>query len=316
MHVTQIFAMSACSVTKIEPASDPIDLLVRVLEDEESGYVPRPDLTAAFTPDSAVIAGEFTEFQGLAIDYYNPMIGAQLSEGYDIQAEYTVTIPLTDYDGDTLSGTLTVPLPQGYDGASARIKGGAAASSYTDTTVSFPVTLAMEFGTTASLNITIEYKEAQEPVQAPVIIAGANGSWQKGGTDGLSFTSNAAFADFIKVQVDGKDINASSYTVKEGSTIVTLNAAYLETLSVGSHTLSIVSASGTAKTEFTITAIQTEDNQASGVTTPQDQDKNNGVTTSPQTSDSGNMMLWVALLFVSGGMLSTATYKNRKQVRK
>ena len=84
----------------------------------------------------------------------------------------------------------------------------------------------------------IEYKEAQEPVQPPVIIAGANGSWQKGGTDGLSFTSNAAFADFIKVQVDGKDLDASNYTVKEGSTIVTLNAAYLNTLSVGKHTLS------------------------------------------------------------------------------
>ncbi len=103
----------------------------------------------------------------------------------------------------------------------------------------------------------IEYKEAQEPVQPPVIIAGANGSWQKSGTDGLSFTSNAAFADFIKVQVDGKDLDASNYTVKEGSTIVTLNAAYLNTLSVGKHTLSVVSANGTATTEFTITAAPT-----------------------------------------------------------
>lgn len=136
----------------------PIDLPVRVLEDEESGYVSRPDLTAAFTPDTVVTAGEFNEYQGLAIDYYNPMVDAQLSEGYDIQAEYTVSIPLTDYEGETLSGTLTIPLPQGYDGATARIKGGASASSYTATTVTFPLTLDVSGNTAEAFELLIEYK--------------------------------------------------------------------------------------------------------------------------------------------------------------
>lgn len=93
---------------------------------------------------------------------------------------------------------------------------------------------------------------------APAIIAGANATWQKGSEDGLSFTSNAAFADFLKVQVDGKDVDASNYTVKEGSTIVTLNASYLETLSAGKHTLAIVSDTGTAETEFTVLAAEEE----------------------------------------------------------
>ncbi len=85
-----------------------------------------------------------------------------------------------------------------------------------------------------------------------VITAGANGSWQKGTKDSLSFTSNAAYKHFRKVQVDGKDLDAANYTVKEGSTIVTLKAEYLETLSVGKHTLAIVSDTGTAAAEFTI----------------------------------------------------------------
>lgn len=93
---------------------------------------------------------------------------------------------------------------------------------------------------------------------APAIIAGANATWHKGSEDGLSFTSNAAFADFLKVQVDGKDVDASNYTVKEGSTIVTLNASYLETLSAGKHTLAIVSDTGTAETEFTVLAAEGE----------------------------------------------------------
>ncbi len=98
----------------------------------------------------------------------------------------------------------------------------------------------------------------------PVIIAGANGTWKKGSEGGLSFTSNAAFAHFQKVQVDGKDLDASSYTVEEGSTIVTLKPEYLETLSVGKHTFAIVSETGTASTEFNVTAAQTGGGGSSG----------------------------------------------------
>ena len=317
MHVTQISAFTA---TKAASVSNSISLPVRVLEDEGSGYVSRPDLTAAFTPDTAVTVGEFNEFQGLAIDYYYPMVDAELSEGYDIQAGYTVSIPLENYEGTTLSGTLTIPLPQGYDGATARIKNGAAASGYTATTVSFPVTLEVSGGTAEAFELLIEYKEAQEPAQpeTPVIIKGAGGTWQKGSNDGLSFTSDAEYADFLKVRVDGKDLDASNYTVKEGSTIVTLKAEYLNTLSVGRHTLEIESKNGIAKTEFTITAVQTGgDDQTGGSdqtgsdTTPQEPDKNGGDTTSPQTGDSSNMMLWIALLILSGGASLAVLYRKK-----
>ena len=99
---------------------------------------------------------------------------------------------------------------------------------------------------------------AIDPDFAPKIIAGANVTWQKGSDKGLTFTSNAAYGDFQKVQVDGRDVDASNYTVEEGSTIVTLKASYLETLSVGKHTLGIVSQTGTAETEFTIAAAAQE----------------------------------------------------------
>lgn len=97
---------------------------------------------------------------------------------------------------------------------------------------------------------------AVDPTFKAMIIEGANGKWQKGSEGGLSFASNAAFADFLKVQVDGKDLDASNYAVKEGSTVVTLKPSYLETLSVGKHTLAIVSDTGTAETEFTVVAAE------------------------------------------------------------
>ena len=140
----------------------------------------------------------------------------------------------------------------------------------------------------------------------PVITAGANGEWQKDNKDGLSFTSNAAFGDFQKVQVDGKDLDASNYTVKEGSTIVTLKAEYLGTLSAGTHTLAIVSETGTATTEFTIKAA-TDDESSQ---TP-DADKDD--TNTPQTGDDSNMAIWFALLFVSGSALFGATAYSRKK---
>ena len=132
-----------------------------------------------------------------------------------------------------------------------------------------------------------------------VITAGANGSWQKGTKDGLSFTSNAAYKHFQKVQVDGKDLDASNYTVKEGSTIVTLKAEYLETLSDGKHTLAIVSDTGTATTEFTIKAAAVTDD-----------------TQSPQTGDNSKMMLWIAMLTVSGGVLSMMFVINKRKIAK
>lgn len=133
-----------------------------------------------------------------------------------------------------------------------------------------------------------------------IITAGANGSWQKGTKDGLTFTSNAAYKYFQKVQVDGKDLDASNYTVKEGSTIVTLKAEYLETLSVGKHTLSIVSDTGTATTEFTIKAAAVTDD-----------------TQSPQTGDDSNIALWIAVLLAAGTALTgTAVYSRKRKYSK
>lgn len=138
--------------------------------------------------------------------------------------------------------------------------------------------------------------EGIDPEFQAMIIAGANGTWQKGNKNTLSFTSNASFNHFIKVQVDGKELDKANYEVKEGSTTVTLKASYLETLSAGKHTLSIVSETGTATTEFTIKkvpVVHTDD---------------------PKTGITMNMMLLSVMLLVSAGVLGMVVYrKYRKQ---
>ena len=89
---------------------------------------------------------------------------------------------------------------------------------------------------------------------APSILDGANSEWRKGDENGLTFSSDAAFSDFVEVLVDGKTVASENYERREGGTIVELKASYLETLAEGEHTLTIRSASGDATTRFTIAA--------------------------------------------------------------
>ena len=143
---------------------------------------------------------------------------------------------------------------------------------------------------------------------APKIIAGDGATVTQGEKKALSFTSDAAFDDFLRVEVDGKTVNESSYTVKSGSTVVTLNADYVATLSVGEHTLGIVSESGTATATFTVNKKAAETSEKT------DKPDTNNNTKSPQTGDTSNLALWLALLLASGGAVIGTTVVSRKKM--
>lgn len=89
---------------------------------------------------------------------------------------------------------------------------------------------------------------------APTITEGENSRWNKGSENGLTFRSNAAYADFIEVLVDGNVISSDNYDKREGSIIIELKAGYLGTLSEGEHTITIRSGSGDATISFHVGA--------------------------------------------------------------
>ena len=134
----------------------------------------------------------------------------------------------------------------------------------------------------------------------PEIIEGKEQRITAGEKKELNFRSNAAYSDFIRVELDGRTLDEKNYTVKEGSTVVTLKADYVATLSAGEHTIGIVSESGTATTTFTVNAKAVVDND----------------TKSPQTGDNSHMALSIALLFVSGGALIVTGIYSRKNTVK
>lgn len=138
------------------------------------------------------------------------------------------------------------------------------------------------------------------PKLPPEIIEGKGQSITAGEKKELTFKSNAAFSNFLRVELDGKTLDEKNYTVKEGSTVVTLKADYVAALSAGEHTIGIVSTNGTATTTFTVNAKAVVDND----------------TKSPQTGDNSHMALWIALLFMSGaGVIGTTVYGKKKRAK-
>lgn len=129
------------------------------------------------------------------------------------------------------------------------------------------------------------------------ILNGANSKWTQDSDGNISVRGSGEFSKFVGVKVDGKTVDEKYYTVKEGSTIVTLKPEYLNTLTAGKHTLEIVWTDGTADTTFTVDA------------KPANTD-----TKSPQTADNSSIALWIALLFVfAAGVLSTAVLGKKKK---
>ena len=132
----------------------------------------------------------------------------------------------------------------------------------------------------------------------------------------LTFTSDAPFEDFIRVELDGKIVDSSNYTVKSGSTIVTLNADYVATLATGEHTLGIVSQGGTATEKFTITQKATETTTTTAkdeTTTTTVKAETTATTTSAKTGDNSNLGLWITLLCVSGGAVTVTALVSKKK---
>lgn len=156
----------------------------------------------------------------------------------------------------------------------------------------------------------------------PKITAGDGAAVTQGEKKELTFTSDASFADFVRVELDGTALEEKNYTKREGSTIITLNRDFVATLSVGEHTLSIVSKSGTATAKFTVKAKPVETATPQPTVTPQPtqtaqpQPTVQPVSPIPRTGDAANPALWFALLIVSGSALAAIFVLRRKANRK
>ena len=129
------------------------------------------------------------------------------------------------------------------------------------------------------------------------IIAGNGSKWTLGDNGSISMIANGSLEKFIGIKVDGKTVDAANYTMKSGSTIITLKSTYLDTLSVGKHTLTVIYSDGQTSGEFEI--LKKSD------------------TITPETGDNSNADIWFALMLVATcGLIGMTIYNRRKKYSK
>lgn len=180
------------------------------------------------------------------------------------------------------------------------------------------VTAIAAYKVTEDLTIT-------DTIQIKVSCSATNGSYQLGSNDAVTIRCTGVLSAFRRLSVDGKTlVQGQEYTAASGSTIITFNADYLNTLSAGKHTVVMTYDSGDVEAELLITKAgdvpkndetkiepqpdNTGSASAAGETTP----SGNGAL--PATGDDTPVLLWLLLFTASVGMLIVVIrkYKNIK----
>ena len=95
--------------------------------------------------------------------------------------------------------------------------------------------------------------------------------------------SDAPYAEFRYLLVDGQKVASDNYTLKEGSTIITLKSSYIQSLKTGNHNYSIVSANSQVDGTF-------------------------NVARAPKTGDGARAVLWIVLLLIAAIAVALAFF--------
>jgi hypothetical protein len=168
---------------------------------------------------------------------------------------------------------------------------------------------------TGKLTITKDKPVPPAPPAAPSVEwANNDSSYEPGSDQPLEVRVDIPLSEFGDASVDGSELTAGrDYTVRSGSTILTLLPAYLDTLSVGEHTLVMQFSSQSVTMKFTIGKSSGEDSNT-GSSDTGSADNSSGVPSSsgshsgtPKTGAAGTSANWMlglaALLFLAGAVL-------------
>ena len=130
-----------------------------------------------------------------------------------------------------------------------------------------------------------------------ILTSGDGSTYTQESAQDLTFTASGPLEKFDHLEVDGQVVDPANYQVASGSTVVTLKAAYLDTLAVGEHLLAICYQDG-GKVEGTFEILE----KSGSIETDPDGDGDSDTDTeeNPGTGDSSDLILWTALLFVTG----------------
>ena len=167
--------------------------------------------------------------------------------------------------------------------------------------------------TVAAISIKVDFEKAnlekvniEDENKEYKVLEGANQTYKIGEDKNLTFKFDIdydSFKTYGDVWLDEKRVEEDNYTSKSGSTVITFNDEFTNTLSEGEHHLEIALAQGRlgiAKTDFIIEKVNTPSENKTEETTEaaKNTQKSESVTISnPQTGD--NVVIWIGLIVVS-----------------
>ena len=143
-------------------------------------------------------------------------------------------------------------------------------------------------------------------------------TWTQGSDEDSEFSvicnieNDTIFEKFIGLKIDGVTVAPENYIASKGSVNISLKSDYLDTLSVGEHTVSVLFTDGSAEGTLNILAeapITDDENDIAEATGAQKTDVTTGTTT-PKTGDNAEMYFVLLILSVAG-LTATTVFKKR-----
>jgi len=178
-----------------------------------------------------------------------------------------------------------------------------------------------EQGPTADMSAAVF--EIIDPASIPSysVLEGNSSVYMPGSNAGLTFRFDGPLEKFMHLEIDGAVIPSLYYALREGSTIVTLNPAYLDQMKAGAHTIvAHYTDGGRAVGIFGIQPKSSEkkdddSSEAEESTPPQPNDQSTGGL--PQTGDTTPLLLLFGICFVALAMMATSFFgmKEARQSR-
>mgnify|MGYP004546397115 CR=1 FL=1 len=176
-----------------------------------------------------------------------------------------------------------------------------AALDYSDIDIGIKLETRYDYYTRCTYEFTFQYVKEEVSPKEYKFTEGANQIYTIDESKNAIFRIDADFSLFDgKLYIDGTLIDAKNYKAESGSTIITLNKEYVDTLSVGEHTIKVeFSDSGFATTKFEVKAKQVNTEKTEDIT-------------NPQTGD--NIGVYIILSIISVlGIAATVVINNKKK---
>ena len=159
-----------------------------------------------------------------------------------------------------------------------------------------------DYYTRCKYEFTFQYVKEEVSPKEYKFTEGANQIYTIDESKNAIFRIDADFSLFDgKLYIDGILVDAKNYKAESGSTVITLNKEYVDTLSVGEHTIKVeFSDNGSATTKFEVKEKQVNTEKTENIT-------------NPQTGDNIGIYIMLSIISVLG--IATTVVINNKRKR-